>query len=430
MKAFIIIFFLLFFFEQKAQTVFWTETYNNGCASGCVANGVNTGNGVWSVVSLAGDANPLVGDLPNQWYISCAENGHTNTVCGSGCVAASAPNTVASLHISSTSSGDIGAAYDAGGLCGIFWCTNTHKKVISPLISTAGKSGISIAFDYIEFGDAALDDMYAVEYSTNGGTTWTTISNPAKTTCCGGACSGFLQGRWTAFTSATLPAAANNIANFRIAFTWINNDDGIGTDPSFAVDNLKVRNLTVLPIELLHFKGEEENNKVEITWTTASEKNSNYFEVQKSTNGIEFITLGKMNAAGHSSALKKYSFNDTEVLSETGYYRLKMVDIDNSFQYSEIIVVEPDIVFFKNGNAYSNNANIIIDKNFILKNNFETLSIVNTSGKTLKNYSCKELATIQEEKITLPQTDLEPGMYVVLIKGATDQKSFKFFISQ
>src|ERR1041385_5159714 len=105
-----LIFISLLSFNLSAQ-VFWTELFNNGCSSGCLANGSNTGNGAWSTVSLPGDASAAAGDLPNEWYVSCAENGHTTTVCGTGCVASSAANTLASLHMGSTSSGDIGAAY-------------------------------------------------------------------------------------------------------------------------------------------------------------------------------------------------------------------------------------------------------------------------------------------------------------------------------
>jgi len=420
---------LLFYFKQKAQTIFWTETFNNGCAANCLANGMNSGNGAWSVVSLAGDANPGIGDLPNQWYVSCAENGHTNTVCGSGCVAGNAANTLSSLHLSSTSVGDIGAAYDAGGLCGFLWCTNTHKRVQSPLISTVGYSGISIAYDYIEFGSGASDDLYAFEYSTNGGAGWTTLFNPAKTTCCGGACNGSLQGRWTNTTTVVLPVAANNIANFRMAFVWINNDDGIGADPSFAVDNIRVRYTAVLPVELISFNAEGNNNSVEVKWVTAPEKNSDYFEVQKTNDGTTFSTIAKVNAAANNSDLQHYSFYDTQPLNTVVYYRLKMVDGDNSFKYSETIAVEPNTPSFNYGYVYVNeNKRIIVNKNFILKNYFEAISIVNTEGKILKTCNYYELENISEEQISLPEIDLQPGIYLVRFNGVSNQNNFKFIV--
>jgi hypothetical protein len=427
----VILLLLLSCFQQKAQTVFWTETFNTGCASGCLANGVNTGNGAWSTTALAGDANPLLGDFPNDWYVSCAENGHTNTICGSGCVALSAINTKESLHIGSTSIGDIGAAYDAGGLCGIFYCVNTHKRVESPNISTIGLSGISIAFDYIEFGNGTLDDFYALQYSTNGGVSWTTISNPPKTLCCGGTCNGSLQGKWTTYTTPTLPVAADNILNLRIAFVWKNNDDGIGSDPSIAIDNITISNLVVLPIELTYFNSEENNNTTEISWKTISENNSDYFELQLSNDGITFNKLAKIKAAGNSHSQKSYTFKyDKKIVGQT-YFRLKMVDLDNSYKYSHIIFSQFSSIETSNINTYLDDSkNIIITKNYISNNNLETLCIINTEGKVLKKYNLRELITENdnEKKIILNQNDLDQGIYFIQLIGLTDQISFKILI--
>lgn len=428
-KIFILLLTLIFSLTIHAQTVFWTETFNNGCASGCLANGLNTGNGAWSVTALAGNANPLAGDLPNEWYVSCAENGHTNTICGSGCVPLSAINTRESLHISSTSLGDIGAAYDAGGLCGIFYCTNTNKMAQSPNISTIGLSGISIAFDYIEFGNGTLDDFYSVQYSVNGGVSWTTISNPPKTLCCGGTCNGTLQGKWTTYTSATLPATADNILNFRVAFIWKNNDDGIGSDPSVAIDNLTIRNLIILPIELISFTSEEKNNSIDISWKTATENNSDYFELQKSFDGISFTKLAKIKAAGNSHTLKEYLSKDEKKINTQLYYRLKIVDLDNTYKYSPIITPQNSLNELNNLIAYVDDfKNIIIDKTYILSNNIETINIINTNGKIIRNYTVQELKNSDNQKNSLSQTDLPIGIYLIQLIGPTSQKSSKIII--
>jgi gliding motility-associated-like protein len=218
-------FFLSFFSLSLQAQVFWTENFNNGCTSNCDAATYVGPNGAWTSSTGPGHG----GFAPNIWYVSCAENGHTPTVCGSGCVAASATATLATLHVGSTTIGDIGAAFDAGGCGG--GCTDSDIRSESPTISTIGKSTITLAFNYIANGDPGNDYGY-VEYSTNNGATWTTLTTPAVTPICPST-----QGRWQAF-SMLLPASCDNIATLKIAYHWINNDDGVGTDPSFALDDM------------------------------------------------------------------------------------------------------------------------------------------------------------------------------------------------
>lgn len=211
----------------RAQTVIWSEDFNNGCNANCPGVGYNGGNGPWTQTVTG-----VEGADPNMWYVSCAENGHTNNICGTGCAAASPTATLASLHVGSNpnSMGDIGAAYDAGGLCGFWTCPQTNRRIESPTINLSGQTNITLNFDYIERGSPPNDDASVWYYN---GSTWALLVNTPQTpvNCPGG------QGRWTAYSIA-LPASANNNPNVKIGFLWVNNDDGVGTDPSFAVDNV------------------------------------------------------------------------------------------------------------------------------------------------------------------------------------------------
>jgi hypothetical protein len=428
MKRFLLILILFLHHLIQAQT-FWTENFNNGCNSGCLANGSNTGNGAWSVVSLAGDANPLVGDLPNQWYVSCAENGHTTGVCGSGCVALSAVNTLASLHMGSTSSGDIGAAYDAGGLCGLLWCTNTHKQVISPLISTIGQTNITLSFTYIEFGQGTTDDMYAVQYSTNGGTTWTTLSNPAKTPCCGGACNGFRQGQWTTYTSATLPVAAENISNFKISFIWKNNDDGLGTDPSFAVDNITLSTPVVLPIELTDFNAEKAGKNIQLKWSTSTELNFNEFIIERSEDGIGYYKTGIVKGTGNSNSVKHYTFVDNDLKNALYYYRLKLVDDDGSYNYSPIRAIN-----FSDENSVSsaffdsNSSEIIIPGSALKTEQVFNTELISTNGVTV-NTGTFHLIEIQNNELHIPVRNVADGLYILRLSDNEGTQSFRVMVA-
>lgn len=195
--------------------VFWTEAFSNGCSSDCYATSYTGPNGTWTQTLTGGNSG-----TSNQWYVSCAENGEAATVCGAGCGADP------SLHVGSTSLGDIGAAYDA--------CEQSNKRIESPTINCTGKSGITLAFNRIEFGETTFDDATLWYYN---GSVWALLSNPVKTACCGGACDGQVQGQWTAYSIA-LPASADNNANVKIGFNWTNDASCTGTDPSFAVDDI------------------------------------------------------------------------------------------------------------------------------------------------------------------------------------------------
>lgn len=221
---------ILLSYSLQAQ-IFWTEAFENSCASDCPAAGSNTGNGPWTVT----DASPALdgcGDPtePNTWYVSCAENGQAAGVCGAGCIGAGDE----SLHVGSVTLGDMGASYDAGGWCDAglsgfgFFGTPTDKRIESPTINCTPYSNITLAFNYIENGDLAIDNATLWWFN---GTVWAQLFDLAKTTLCAG------QGMWTAY-SVVLPAAANNNPNVKIGFRWVNDDDGAGTDPSFAVDDI------------------------------------------------------------------------------------------------------------------------------------------------------------------------------------------------
>jgi hypothetical protein len=208
----------------RAQ-IFWTENFESGSTGGALASSYTGPNGAWTVVSTG-----TTGVLPNDWYVSCAENGHTAGVCGTGCAAVSSTATLATLHIGAAGiGGDMGASYFSGGFTP--GDANTNARAQSPTINCTGKTSITLSFNYIENGDGTTDDATVWYYD---GATWSFLSNPAKTTICGGG-----QGTWAHYTIA-LPTSANNNPSVKIGFNWTNDDDAVGTDPSFAVDSVSL----------------------------------------------------------------------------------------------------------------------------------------------------------------------------------------------
>jgi hypothetical protein len=96
----------------------------------------------------------------------------------------------------------------------------------------------------------------------------------------------------------------------------------------------------VLPVELTRFEGQGKNLQVELSWTTASERNNDFFEVQRSTDGRTFDLIGKVEGGGTRNTPLDYSFTDRMPKAGVNYYRLRQVDFDGAFEYSRVIAVE------------------------------------------------------------------------------------------
>jgi len=196
----------------KAQTVIYTENWGTGGAG-------------WTMNVVTG----IEGTDPNFFLVADNEGGGIPPDLGAPGSCGVANNGNNTLHVTSVFNPAGGAAYDTGGLCGFLFCPQANRRTESPIINCTGQSTITLNFTYIEGGQGALDDA-TVWY--NDGTGFVLLDNPPKTlTGCGG------QGLWVT-RSIALPASADNNPLVQIAFGWINNDDGAGADPSFAVDDI------------------------------------------------------------------------------------------------------------------------------------------------------------------------------------------------
>src|SRR4030095_12994421 len=116
-----------------------------------------------------------------------------------------------------------------------------------------------------------------------------------------------------------------------------------------------------LPITLLSFSGRLHGENVKLDWSTSSEQNSKGFEIEKSLDGINYRKIGFVAGAGNSFTTRNYTFTDPQRAVEFNYYRLKLVDIDNTFEYSDVVLVKnaygkQDVYIA--GNPVTNNINI------------------------------------------------------------------------
>ena len=95
----------------------------------------------------------------------------------------------------------------------------------------------------------------------------------------------------------------------------------------------------IIPVTLISFDGKLSGGKTFLSWVTSQELNSDHFEVERSNDAINYQHLGSVAAAGNSSVKRQYGFTDDHPVNGINYYRLKIVDRDAKFKYSNIIVI-------------------------------------------------------------------------------------------
>lgn len=293
-----------------AQTTLFSENWN-------------TGGPGWTMNVPTG----VEGTDPNFFTISAAEGGNITPNLGAPGSCGVANNGDNTLHVTSVFNPTGGAAYDAGGLCGFWFCPQADRRCESPTINCTGQNTISVNFNYIENGQGTLDDAKLYYFD---GATWTMIDNMPKTlTGCGG------QGLWTSRT-VPLPASANNNPNVKIAWHWMNNDDGAGTDPSFAVDNITVTTPASAPPvaaitpsatnicigQPVNFTDASTGGPTSWAWTfpsgtPPSATTQNVTGVTWAAAGTYTVTLTATNGSGNSTASVVITVNPTPTVTVT-----------------------------------------------------------------------------------------------------------------
>ncbi len=180
---------------------------------------------------------------------------------------------------------------------------------------------------------------------------------------------------------------------------------------------------TVLPVELTSFTGTISDCKVTLKWSAASEINFSHYEIQRSEDGRTFTKIGKMMSNGSTTATG-YIFIDTKANDEN-YYRLKMVDLDETFEYSDMINLELDC---KKANTIKVYPNPLADEQLTVELYTESLNtrlvIRDITGRMMQSYVID--TDFGQNTLRIDTGDLPNGTYFIYESTNPTESPVKF----
>ena len=171
----------------------------------------------------------------------------------------------------------------------------------------------------------------------------------------------------------------------------------------------------LLPVELISFTAENDQDNVLLKWTTASEKNNNYFSIEKSMNGVDFYKIGEIQGGGYSNSILNYYFVDEHPVSGLNYYRLKQIDFDEQYSYSRVEVInylEENLSLICYPNPFNNELNIFGTKEM------GSVILFDLNGRELMRNQTGNGATL------LNTSEISGGTYLLKYISQYDNYSF------
>ena len=257
---------------------------------------------------------------------------------------------------------------------------------------------------------------------------------------------------WENGSSAAAPGTGSAISSLLpadlhvaecIASTWTNENSavaattGVAAGPGTIVTNSGTTTFTTgtimpftfstpsgvspLPIELLTFTGNSTVTGNQLNWATATETNNNYFDLERSSDANEFLKIATIAGAGNSTSIKGYDYLDNSPFNGINYYRLKQVDYNGAYTYSNVIAIN---------NNNSQNASILVypnpsndEVNIVTSANITDITIYNMMGEIV-------YANSAELSNTIKFKPMAEGMYVVKALDINGKTSIARFVKK
>jgi len=212
--------------------------------------------------------------------------------------------------------------------------------------------------------------------------------------------------KWVAALSATAGEIyVMYISNF--------SQSGLSFSLSWQLTNGAALDCYLLPVDFIDLKAELLDENVEVQWSTATEENASHYIVERSTDAIEYVPIGTVQAMGNTSTLTTYTFLDEAPLEGLNYYRVQQVDMDGSSATSPA-----DYAIYRKATTemvvFPNPAGDILWASFeMLENDAVIWRILDAGGRLVEQDLYQ--GTKGNMLIDVPLDRLAPGSYTLLV---------------
>lgn len=333
--------------------------------------------------------------------------GPVNVIHGGGCPGLGAPS---SSVINVTDNGVIGTP--SGVFINVDYSTTCFAATKLVLVAPDGDSCILLNLPF------RTGPCSGLCYNTGGTANTLSFNADFTSPLMTGGGSVVPSGNYAPTGSAYAPEVGN-LAIF-LAGRSINGDWAlVGSGDAGASTSIASWSITfgagALPLDLVAFTGNSSAGHNELQWATANEINTASFDIQRSTDGTGFQTIGKVPAAG--SGNNNYNFSDKTFSPGTNLYKLRMIDIDGQYSYSRTVKV----LGTERGTGIKLSPNPVRDALNVTVNN-ETLlntegKIINSLGQTVFTFKIGQMSVKRDIK------HLPAGIYLLSL---SDGSSYRF----
>ena len=200
-----------------------------------------------------------------------------------------------------------------------------------------------------------------------------------------------------------------------------NANESLNDDDLNGVFTLTTSNFGALPIELLSLTVAGLSNLTLLSFATASERNNERFEIERSADGRTFQVIGVVKGAGDAQTQNNYTFTDEHPLRGINYYRLRQVDFDGASTLSQVV----SVTFGKTGNVVlyptpaNETMNVRFDEAFTTDANWQ---IVDLTGRILN----EGIFAAEQTEFRIPVASLTQGAYILRVTANNEVVTQQF----
>lgn len=211
----------------------------------------------------------------------------------------------------------------------------------------------------------------------------------------------------------------------------------VGNQVSFDLDNSMLPNgyytlgrtdPSILPVVFAGFDAYRKGGIVQLRWSTASETNSDRFEIERSSDGQAYTKIGQVQAAGHSAQRLNYDFADNKPLAGKAYYRLRQLDRDQTVTLSPIRVVSNQVggAGFTQVKLYPNPVQGALTISLPAEVELQSAQVFDTKGMAMAT----TILTLSDGLPTLDMASLPKGYYLLHLKLSTGEVVVRHVVKQ